>query len=366
MEGVLTIKRKNDFEWEGYNFASGFEVSVTYFEGRREDPEGNTRVTKPLTVSAAAAFGLHDDFEMSNALLQMMNDNEWLIRERIPTIHSLMADYRTAFYKEARRKMRTMSYSFLVDIFDNSHLKAEELNQAFARSSCSRSVRELPKRYEASITLMFERLNAVNKSPIHKWWWLFWDDFWRKNSGDYKVLRNHRRYFSPSYPTSIAYRPMSRTALEKFLVKKGLWINDGSKGFINRGLLNRVYFYLDEIVFAKHHGSRMGLDSSRLSSNPIDGSPNPNAVTLALGNNLSTAQPHAYSSIENALGINSRFTGGGTEETTSIVERSYYPWELRMSGRPIATRFQRFKGRMVSVRSSLCCFEVENLRVLIR
>lgn len=344
MEGVLAIKRKADFEWEGYNFASGFEVLITYLEGRREDPEGNVRITKPLTIYAAAAFGLHDDFGMSPSLLKMMNDNEWLIRERIPTIHSLMADYRATFYKEARQKMRTMSYSFLVDIFDNSQLTPQQLKHAFARSSCSRSIRELPKRYEASITLMFERLDAVNCSDIHKWWWLFWDDFWRKNSQDYTLLRSHRRFFSPSYPTSIAYRPMSRTALEKFLKKKGLWIQEGSKGFINRGLLNRIYFYLDELVFAKHH-----FGSSQLSSNPFS---NPNAVPLALGNDVSHALPLTYRNIEGILANGSRLTGGGTEETTSIVERKYYPWEQRLAGRDVATRAQRIKGRLVSI-----CFQ---------
>lgn len=42
---------------------------------------------------------------------------------------------------------------------------------------------------------------------------------------------------------------MSRSKLEAFLIERKLATSDGKGGFFHSGLLNRIYFYLDEIMF---------------------------------------------------------------------------------------------------------------------
>lgn len=72
---------------------------------------------------------------------------------------------------------------------------------------------------------------------------------YRRNAADVPALSNRPEDFSPHYRTSICYRPMSRAKLESFLIERQLAPVDGRGGWLHSGLLNRMYFYLDEIMF---------------------------------------------------------------------------------------------------------------------
>ncbi|PWN50271.1 hypothetical protein IE53DRAFT_316116 [Violaceomyces palustris] len=385
--GILKISRREDQDWQGYNFASGFKVSVIYSKGKRQDTNGTViDVKEEIEVGASSAFGLHDDFCMTASLHRLFRDNDILIRERVPGIEFLLKRYRKDFANEAWEKERTMGYSFLCDIFDRpSFANANELRAALTRTECCSLLKELPDRYRGSITLLFQRLEAINRSPVHQWWWCLFDDFWRKNSRDYKVLRRHRRSFSPSYPSSIAYRPMSRQELITFLERRGLWKQDGRKGIFNRGFLNRIYFYLNEIVFEADsdrgdlgvRGGKVGkgrrekeIEKEKKKHEARKDRQQGTVVSVGLGTRPDNVTRHHLGSLDQApkkaddaparhggKGTITRspgnspstmYTGGGTDhDIPNAIDRSAYVWEQRLSSRSDESRKMRIWGKIM-------------------
>ncbi|KAN0065817.1 hypothetical protein ACQY0O_000947 [Thecaphora frezii] len=378
IEGTLCIERRQEHQWNGYNFSSGFYVKIVYDQSaRRQESNGAvTTLRETIEVSGSRAFGLPDDFDMTSSMARFFKDNEGLVKERVSYVEEIMQRYRDDFEREARWKERKMPYSFETDIFDNHLLTPEELRWTLHKTVKSRALAELPRRFEGSITLLYERLAAINRSPLHRFWWLLFDELWRINSQDYKLLRTHRRSFSPQFPTSIAYTPMPRAELEAFLYKRGLWKKDGKKGGpFNRGLLNRIYFYLNEVAFAGHHDCASAPASPELSklggarSSPHLGKAArghaaahaPALIPYGLGTTPQNAAQLCHPSFDNLksptrrsddsgsdnlLFGESRLTGGGTiYSMSSIRDRSAYMWEQRMDGRPLSTRLQRLKIR---------------------
>ncbi|EST06865.1 hypothetical protein PSEUBRA_003659 [Kalmanozyma brasiliensis GHG001] len=425
VEGTLRIERRSEFDWAGYNFDGGFEVSITYESGKMKEASGAISMVRNLVrVSASRAFGLTEDFEMNAALSRFLQANETLIAERVPLVEKLLRKYRRHFEREAQWKERVLPYSFLTDVFDNDGLSPLGLRMALVDTGCGRSMRNLPIEYEGSITLMYERLAAISRSPVHRFWWILFDEIWRLNSNDYSQLRKYRRSFSPQYPTSIAYRPMPRQELEKFLQKRGLWKKKGAKGGpFNRGLLNRIYFYLNEIVFAGHHdgralNTRRGWSDQqqrqrkggRISDPQSDKNPfldpvdsdlrRAATIKVGLGHDAAHATRRDFSTIDdkpsgsqlpqkdaldpgshhkddpswgmtaNPSVTPSHYTGGGTAYSNgSVVVRTAYRWEQRMDGYATDTRWQRFRVRALqwlSLHPVVVKFEREKLYLYLK
>jgi hypothetical protein len=81
------------------------------------------------------------------------------------------------------------------------------------------------------------------------------DDLWRRNHDAISALGLHELDLSPHYPTSIAYTPLPRPALETFLVQRGLLSKPPrTSDFMHSGLLNKIYVRMNEIAF---HGTTM-------------------------------------------------------------------------------------------------------------
>lgn len=370
VEGTLKIERRSEFDWAGYNFDSGFDVSIVCEEGKTKEASGAlTTIRRQIEVSASRAFGLTEDFDLNHTLSRFLRDNESLIIERAPRVEKMLRKYRRDFERQARWKERVLPYSFLTDVFDNHGLSPLGLRMALEETGCGRSMRNLPVLYEGCVTLMYERLAAINRSPVHRFWWILFDEIWRLNSNDYSLLRKYRRSFSPQYPTSIAYRPMTRQALEQFLHKRGLWKKHGAVGGpFNRGLLNRVYFYLNELVFSGSHHRDRALNSGRGWSDnpfldPVD-SHLRRAATIKVGlgqtpldatrrdissiDNPSHLTTHSWGLTANPSLTPSQYTGGGTAYSTdSVIVRTAYRWEQRMDGYKTDTRWQRCRVRML-------------------
>ncbi len=76
------------------------------------------------------------------------------------------------------------------------------------------------------------------------------DDLWRRNHDTISGLELHAVDFNPYYPTSIAYTPLPRAALETFLTQRGLLSKSPRWGdFFHPGFLNKLYLRLNETVF---------------------------------------------------------------------------------------------------------------------
>ncbi|THH11204.1 hypothetical protein EW145_g801 [Phellinidium pouzarii] len=199
------------------------------------------------------ALGLNDEWDLSPTLARFLALNQSLISKRLPFIEQVIHDFRDYHLEEC-----------------------------------------------------YERFLVATSSSVATWWYIFWDDIWRRNYDTIKNINIHKQDFDPHYPTSIAYRPLPRPALETFLAQRGLYkAEPTSREFFNAGFLNKMYFRLNEIVF--HNSSRamvfhFGEGSSELHLSAID------------------ALAHARSS---SLG-----TGGGTDhDDSSIRARPNYRWE---------------------------------------
>jgi hypothetical protein len=121
--------------------------------------------------------------------------------------------------------------------------------------------------HEVALRVTNERMIAVSRSEASTFWYLFWvrlyyrhghclwteagqDDLWRRNHDTIAALKTHASDFNPHYSTSIAYRPIPRAALQSFLGQRGLFARNGRRReFIHSGVLNKLYFRLNQIVF---------------------------------------------------------------------------------------------------------------------
>jgi hypothetical protein len=378
-EGILTIQRKIGPTMGDYSFESGFDVFVTYSQGQKRDAGGLSVIRKSLTVDAAAAFGLRDDFEYSPSLQQFFNDNHSIIALRYPQMAQILQNYRIRFYREALEKRKTMQYAFLTEIFDTPSYNIDAMEKDFGCSKGNAAVRHLPQRYKAASTMLVQRMAHVRQSHVHQWWYIFWDDFWRQNNGDYLALRSNAQLFSPQYPTSIAYTPMSRISLEELLKsRKGIWkATNVTKGIIDQGLLNRIYFMIDELAFNRslrrpgeaQPGAGRG-EPLIVGTAKMDGSIGIRSIeTISLPTNSKAA--HHYPLYSDPFAATSRNTGGGTDhDVSSIVERYAWPWtEQRLSGRPSQNALKRFKGRILewlSIRPYKLHDDVQQLYIYLR
>jgi hypothetical protein len=110
---------------------------------------------------------------------------------------------------------------------------------------------------EAVFEAAYERLAAVSTSEAATWWYIFWDDLWRRNHDTISALQLHAPDFDSHYPTSIAYTPLPRSALEAFLAQRGLLSKVPRWGsFFHSGFLNKLYLRLNECVF---RGSKQAI-----------------------------------------------------------------------------------------------------------
>jgi len=167
-------------------------------------------------------------------------------------------------------------------------------------------VRQLLTDSEPAFDAAYQRYATVSSSETATWWYIFWDDLWRRNHDTIAGLELHAMDFNPYYPTSIAYTPLPRPALEAFLIQRGLLSKvPRSSDFFHCGFLNKVYLRLNDAVFHKSNGAiffHVGYNESELDMESLDRDRIVNPSSLG--------------------------TGGGTDHDNSmIISRPTYRWE---------------------------------------
>ena len=85
------------------------------------------------------------------------------------------------------------------------------------------------------------------------------DDFWRRNYNTVPNLKLHETDFNPHYPTSVAYTPLPRAALEAFLNQRGLL--GAKRTLLYPGFLNKIYIRLYDIVYHNSRKVRTCMDA---------------------------------------------------------------------------------------------------------
>ncbi|KAJ7783745.1 hypothetical protein DFH07DRAFT_788969 [Mycena maculata] len=287
---VLRIRRRGHLEYDGLQLGSGFEIELNYAKDVKVDGD---------------VIGLNDDYDLTPDLARFIALNQDLIPRRLEHIEETLANYRRHHRKECRWKYHVLTYRFLTHVYDRPR-DSTGLAESSIRFERDLRVRQLMVGNEAVFRTAYERLEGVSRTPAATWWYLFWDDVWRRNHDDIRGLELHASDFDPHYPTSIAYRPLPRPALESFLTLRGLF---GKQQFFHSGFLNKLYLRLNEIVF---RGSsrvimfHLGDHTSEMDMEEVDMDPQ--------------AQDQVRLSI---LG-----TGVGTDaDASSIRPRPEYRWE---------------------------------------
>ncbi|CAG8632361.1 6161_t:CDS:2, partial [Acaulospora colombiana] len=248
------IRRKQHSKWKDYNMNPGFDVTITYTAASKwNSPQDSSKPTHERVVSHDV-IGITTDFQMTPQLEKLFTDNYDLLSVGLNEIQNLMEEYREYYRDEAKVKERTLSYGFFINVYDNPSIPLESLPALLVNTEENSIVQAIPETDYPSLIYLYERMRAVNLSRVHQWWYLFWEDLWRKNHKEIPELNKHPQDFSPAYRTSVCYRPMVRLELEEFLEKRGCWKNEGKKGFLNSGVLNRIYLYLNNVVFEVSDG----------------------------------------------------------------------------------------------------------------
>ena len=240
------------------NLGSGFDVKLNYSKD----------VTVPGTI-----IGLTDDYDLNKVLAQFLAMNEHLIPGRLSYIEAVLHNYRKHYRKESEWKRQALSYRFLTHVYNHPG-EPQALSQSTIHLERDTRVRKLMANSVDVLGITYERFCAVATSEVATWWYIFWvsvlllnetalaevwqDDLWRRNWDCYSGLRKYATDFNPAYPTSIAYTPLPRAALENFLTQRGL-LHKKPQFFdvFHAGFLNKIYLRLNDVVY---HGSEKVRD----------------------------------------------------------------------------------------------------------
>ncbi|THH34000.1 hypothetical protein EUX98_g138 [Antrodiella citrinella] len=288
--GTFNVKRRGQHLWEHVNIGSGFDVELTY--------------TKDVKVDGAI-IGLNDDYDLTRPLAHFLALNEYLIPGPLSHLEGILWRYRQHCMTECTWKADTLTYRFLALVY-NRPREPDGLAQSSIEHERDLRVRSLMLGSELAFEMSYRRLSAVATSELATWWYIFWDDLWRRNYDTISGLQKHASDFCPHYPTSIAYTPLPRAALESFLIQRGLYNKKTKWGdFFTAGFLNKLYLRMNDIVFHRSHMANiihLGDDVDELDMEEIDAGSDGRPSTVG--------------------------TGGGTDHNDSVIRaRPLYRWE---------------------------------------
>ncbi|KAF9535429.1 hypothetical protein CPB83DRAFT_841727 [Crepidotus variabilis] len=294
---ILQIKRQGHLEWRGLQLGSGFEIELKYAK----------KVIVPGEV-----IGLNEDFDITSLLARFLELNREKIDQSLFEVEEKISHYRRFHRKECRRKSRVLSYRFLSFLYDQPKepdackITSEESEKDPRVLNCITNGEEV-------LRTAYNRLMVVSQSETATWWYIFWDDLWRRNYNTISGLRKYAKDFNPHYKTSIAYIPLPRPALETFLTQRGLLHKKAKwSDFFHAGFLNKLYIRLNDTVFR---------DNKR-------------AVIFHLGNDKRELDMEELDILTQG-GSSTLGTGGGTDHDASgILIRPTYRWEGLLTDPP--------------------------------
>ncbi|EGG04727.1 uncharacterized protein MELLADRAFT_116992 [Melampsora larici-populina 98AG31] len=317
--GILKIRRNCDLSWRGYNYNSGFEVTINYCDGQLAKSNGSV-TSKIKYTREAHSIGLLDDFKLSPGLARIFQDNKHVIGTKIGSIQTHLKSRRDYFATQFAWKLNTMSYSFLLNLLMKEDVTAASLAEHIKLEEVDPKMRDFPEVCRGSLRAVDDRLQFIHKNKLTRWWYTFFDDVYRRNAVDVPALSQSPSDFSPHYRSSICYRPMSRKKLEDFLIERQLATVDGRGGFFHSGLLNRMYFYMDEMMFegtSKGISIRVGDSREQVKLESL-----PSATKHRKQHDSSSSEYSSYYDPYGPSRYSSRFTqftGEGTDEGDPVI-----------------------------------------------
>jgi hypothetical protein len=207
---------------------------LEYHDGRYLKSDGKYKNGVFLAMDGED-LGIAGNFALTNTLARFLQLNRHVIEQNMPRIEDKLAEHRAYFRDEMEEKRRTLSYGFLTDVYGDEHFDRHSLERALTHEEDPQT-RALSEVHTGAITFLEERMQAANRDILSQWWYLLWDDIYRRNCNSISQLQKYEPDFSPKYRSSICYKPMPRQQLESFLNMRGLWLKGGMKGFFTQGI----------------------------------------------------------------------------------------------------------------------------------
>ncbi|KAJ2780274.1 hypothetical protein H4R18_003548 [Coemansia javaensis] len=239
---------------------------------RRTGITAQSRKALGLTESNRHLLGVDRTFDETAELRALFDENHDTIEMRLGPVNDAFMQHRRDTHAAFIRKRVGLSPSFHIDVFapgpESFHVAAmasagqmvnpdtpdmgyggggplngqwprdehgrlsylptmEQLADVLARFEENQYMRSLMVDHRSDIAALYERLRTLvpsgSNDPAKFAWYVFWDDIYRRYAPSVAELREHERDFSPLYPHSLPYHPMSRARLELFLFERGLW-----------------------------------------------------------------------------------------------------------------------------------------------
>ncbi|KAL1720708.1 hypothetical protein EV715DRAFT_196531 [Schizophyllum commune] len=235
----LQIGHHGHLKFKKHQLGSGFDVKLKFSK---------------KVQTTGAVIGLDEDFDLTPSLARFLAMNEDKIDLRLRELESTIEEYRQHARAECRWKEEVLTYRFLAFVYDRPQDPSRSAESSILHERDLR-VRQLMAGSEGVFETAYERLEVVTSSEAACWWYIFWDDFWRRNRDAVKALNTHAKDFNPHYPTCVAYTPLARPVLESFLIQRGLMSKPRRRSdLFHSGFLNKLYLRLNETVF--HDTSR--------------------------------------------------------------------------------------------------------------
>ncbi|GEM10952.1 hypothetical protein Rt10032_c13g4969 [Rhodotorula toruloides] len=188
---------------------SGFHISLEYRDGEGVDSRGRFRTGQRLALSGPQ-FGVLPDFNLTQDLATLFRLNRHLIDERLPDIERHMRQHRDFFRLEPDIKTSVLSQRFLLSIFADDCLSTDDIDRILRTTEKNPNVQQMASLHKATFSRLEERMSAVANS---------------------------------------AYKPMSRARFEAFLRDRS-FSTTSRYSYFHPGLINQIYFYLEEQIFS--------------------------------------------------------------------------------------------------------------------
>ncbi len=155
---VFELKRRGTQLIEGFPLGSGFDIQLTYAPNVQLDGD---------------ILGLNDDLDLSPLLAKFLRMNQHLINDRIEMVEGALQRYRSTARKEARKKRKTLSYGFTTEVW-NWPAPPGEVAKTVEGIERDLRARHLILEREDALLAAKERMDAVERSEVATWWYLFW------------------------------------------------------------------------------------------------------------------------------------------------------------------------------------------------
>jgi len=228
--------------------SEGFDFRLTLTDGTgvAVAPHTGEHHTIHGTASLGTGdLGVDEAYNPSEQLNRLLSVNAAVAAARAPAVEQAYREYRTRINGERAAKENVMASAFWLHVYDADTLPRAALEQYFAACESNPALRGIPFAHRDALTFLYGRMSFARSHPCASLWFLFFDDVWRNNQHIAALIAPPAAaLMNPLQPTSLAYSPQPRAALEAKLDELKL---RGRFGLFTREVLDILYKRMETV-----------------------------------------------------------------------------------------------------------------------